>query len=148
MKAFPKSLLNLFQRIRNLFHPENPTGKAEDVSENRGVASTPSYANFLRDVAELSEELFEMDDEEDAALHDAIQYILDRLDRVLERNGARPIEGEPCYSALRHKPIPPTRIADGSPIGVTLRRGWEFDGKVLRRARVTVQSDGGHKRQS
>ncbi|MBR6021042.1 MAG: hypothetical protein IK066_01330 [Kiritimatiellae bacterium] len=82
----------------------------------------------------------ELDVPDNADLHAAVQYALNRIDAILEKTGVQPIDGERTYSPLRHVPVPPGPVRKGTPIARTLRKGWCIGGKVLRKARIETDA--------
>ena len=62
-----------------------------------------------------------------------------RLEEIIERHNAQPIDGDRWFDTRRHQAVPAACVPDGTPILETLRPGWLLENQVLRRARVRVE---------
>jgi len=92
----------------------------------------------LEDVIRLQDEIGRMrkglDDEASAAL----EHVGFRLEELLDRSGATPIDGDRLFDVRRHRPDPVSVVADGTPIVETIVPGWMIGARILRRASVVV----------
>ena len=104
-----------------------------DVSVDKG-----RLIKVLEDVIRLQDEILRMRKGLDGELSSALEHIGFRLEEIMDRSGATPIEGDRIFDIRRHRPDPIAIIKDGTPIEETIKAGWREGDRVLRRAMVKV----------
>lgn len=104
-----------------------------DVSVDKG-----RLIKVLEDVIRLQDEILRMRKGLDGESSSALEHIGFRLEEIMDRSGATPIEGDRIFDIRRHRPDPIAIIKDGTPIEETIKAGWREGDRVLRRAMVKV----------
>lgn len=95
---------------------------------------------LLRELIQLEKELEEITQSpEPPSSRMVIEHIVFRLEEIIERHNAQPINGDRWFDTRRHQAVPAACVPDGTPILETLRPGWVLNNQVLRRARVRVE---------
>ena len=90
------------------------------------------------DVIRLQEEILRMRKGLGDESSSALEHIGFRLEEIMDRSGATPIDGDRIFDIRRHRPDPIAIIKDGTPIEETIKAGWREGDRVLRRAMVKV----------
>lgn len=107
---------------------------SSDVSADKG-----RLIKVLEDVIRLQDEILRMKKGLGDESSSALEHIGFRLEEIMDRSGATPIDGDRIFDIRRHRPDPVAVVKDGSPIAETTRPGWREGDLVLRRATVRVQ---------
>lgn len=111
---------------------------SSEMSNNDSV-DKERLIKVLEDVIRLQDEILRMrkglEDESSAAL----EHVGFRLEEIMDRSGATPIEGDRIFDIRRHRPDPMVVVKDGTPIVETTRPGWREGDRVLRRATVKLE---------
>lgn len=111
---------------------------SSEMSNNDSV-DKERLIKVLEDVIRLQDEILRMrkglEDESSAAL----EHVGFRLEEIMDRSGATPIEGDRIFDIRRHRPDPMVVVKNGTPIVETTRPGWREGDRVLRRATVKLE---------
>lgn len=135
--------------------PQNAKHAATEAVEVLGRESTGSSAassealsdvsvdkdrliKVLEDVIRLQEEILRMRKGLGDESSSALEHIGFRLEEIMDRSGATPIDGDRIFDIRRHRPDPVAVVKDGALIIETTRSGWREGDRVLRRAMVKV----------
>ena len=93
----------------------------------------------LEDVIRLQDEILRMRKGLGDESSSALEHIGFRLEEIMDRSGATPIDGDRIFDIRRHRPDPVAVVKDGALIVETTKSGWREGDRVLRRATVKVQ---------
>lgn len=97
------------------------------------------WVKLVEECVELVDELDGHARSFDRPRQELAEYVILRLEEVLERSGVEVIAGEPTFDRGRHKPDGAGAAADpGAAVSETLSPGFAVGRRVLRRARVRV----------
>ncbi len=111
-----------------------PSEALNDVSVDKG-----RLIKVLEDVVRLQDEILRMRKGLGDESSSALEHIGFRLEEIMDRSGATPIDGDRIFDIRRHRPDPVAVVKDGALIVETTRPGWREGDRVLRRATVKVQ---------
>jgi hypothetical protein len=76
----------------------------------------------------------------DAPRQELADHVICRLQEILERCGVEPISGEGDFDRSRHQNEGAVRVFPGAMIAETLSPGFRIGKRILRRARVRIQT--------
>lgn len=114
-------------------HSEIAMESSSDVSVDKG-----RLIKVLEDVIRLQDEILRMRKGLGDESSSALEHIGFRLEEIMDRSGATPIEGDRLFDIRCHRPDPMAVVKDGTLIVETIINGWREGDRVLRRAIVKI----------